>query len=106
MGGPACEAARQRIDEARAILAEYYRHTRESLIQQHQEVEQAQMRVHEQREEFRAERQVLVEWVSRQEEELSRREEELRAARESLDVREHDWRAAAERSTAEKLEAE
>jgi hypothetical protein len=100
------EITKRRIDEARAILAEYYRHTRESLIQQRQELEQAQLRVHQQREEFRAERQLLTEWVNRQGEQITAREQELRHERESIDARETAWRAASERWTGEKLEAE
>jgi hypothetical protein len=100
------DVTKRRIDEARAILAEYYRHTRESLIQQRQELEQAQMRVHTQRDEFRAERQMLVEWVAAQEEQLAGREQNLRREGEAIDEREAGWRAAAERWTNEKLEAE
>ncbi|MGE5195596.1 MAG: hypothetical protein ACM3U2_24145 [Deltaproteobacteria bacterium] len=100
------EVTKRRIDEARAILAEYYRHTRESLIQQRQELEQAQLRVHQQREEFRAERQSLVEWVGQQETQLAAREKESIRQRDAMDQRESAWRAAAERWTNEKLEAE
>ncbi len=100
------EVTKRRIDEARAILAEYYRHTRESLMQQRQELEQAQIRVHQQRDEFRAERQLLVEWVHRQEELLAGRESALRGEREAIDGREAVWRAASERWTNEKLAAE
>jgi hypothetical protein len=100
------EISKRRIDEARAILAEYYRHTRESLIQQRQELEQAQLRVHQQREEFRAERQLLTEWVSRQSDEIAAREDELRRQHDAIDAREATWRAASERWTSEKLEAE
>jgi hypothetical protein len=100
------EVTKRRIDEARAILAEYYRHTRESLIQQRQELEQAQTRVHQQRDEFRAERQLLVDWVNQQETQLAGRELALRGEREAIDGREAAWRAASERWTNEKLEAE
>ena len=100
------EATRQRIDEARAILAEYYRHTRESLMQQRQEVEQAQLRLHQQREEFKAERQLLVQWISAQEEQLAGRERNLHSERDVLEAREAARQKAAERWTTEKLEAE
>jgi hypothetical protein len=100
------DVARRRVDEARAILAEYYRHTRESLIAQRQELEQSQLRIHEQRDEFRAERQALVEWVNQQEVQLAAREKELSRQRETMDAREAAWRSAAEQWTSEKLEAE
>lgn len=100
------EATKRRLDEARDILAEYYRHTREALVQQRQELEQAQIRVHQQRDEFRAERQLLVEWVATQEEQLASGERELRRERETIAQREATWRATAERWTNEKLESE
>ena len=100
------EEAKRRLDEARDILAEYYRHTREALVQQRQELEQTQIRVQEQRDEFRAERQLLVEWVATQEELLAGRERELHREREAVAQREAAWRATTERWTNEKLEAE
>ncbi len=100
------EATKRRIDESRAILAEYYRHTRESLMQQRQELEQSQLRVQQQRDELRAERQLLVEWVAGQEERFAGRADALRHDREAAEQREATWRAAAERWTHEKLEAE
>lgn len=100
------EATRQRIDEAHAVLAEYYRHTRESLIRQHQEIEQSQVRFQEQREEFRSERQVLVAWATQQEEQLAAREQALRVERDAIDQREGERQAHVARTTAEKLQAE
>ena len=100
------ESTRQRIDEAHAVLAEYYRHTRESLIRQHQEIEQAQVRVQEQREEFRSERRELVTWATQQEEQLAIREQAVRAEREALAQREAEQQALVARMTAEKLQAE
>jgi len=100
------ETAKRRLDEARDILAECYRHTRESLIQQRQELEQAQVRLQEQRNEFRAERQLLVEWVATQEEQLAGRERELDDEREAIAEREATWRETSERWTNEKLETE
>jgi chromosome segregation ATPase len=100
------EVTQQRIDEARAVLAEYYRHTRESLIRQHQELEQAQVRIEEQREGFRTERQTLVEWVTQQEAQLAAREQAQRAERAALAQRDAELRTAVELMTAEKLQSE
>jgi hypothetical protein len=103
-GGP--EVAKRRMDEAHAVLGEYYRHTRESLIGQRQELEQAQTKIQQQREEFRNERQLLVDWVSQQEEQLAQREQALAGQREAIQLRDHEWRSATELLTNEKLQAE
>ncbi|MSR58866.1 MAG: hypothetical protein EXS05_14645 [Planctomycetaceae bacterium] len=100
------EATRRRIDEARAVLAEYYRHTRDALIQDRQELEQVQQRLSEQRHEFTDERHTLTEWIGRREERLAHHEAELAQQRTMLEAREQTWRSTAERWTREKLEAE
>ena len=100
------EATRQKIDEAHAVLAEYYRHTRDSIVLQRQEVEQSQLRVQEQRAEFRNERKTLVDWVAQQEEQLNSRELALRAERDAADHRDAERQAALAHMTAEKLKAE
>ena len=100
------EAATRRIDEAHAILGEYYRHTRESLMGQRQELEQAQIRVHQQREEFRSERQMLVDWISQQEAQLAHREQVLTSEQQAIERRDNEWRTRAEGLTNDKLQAE
>lgn len=100
------DVTKQRIEEARSVLAEYYRHTRDSLIQQRQELEQWHLRQQQHQEEFRNERQALVEWVSRQEQQFAEREQALAHELQSLETREQTWRAAADRWTQEKLQAE
>jgi len=100
------EEATRRIEEARSVLAEYYRHTRDSLMQQRQELEQMHGRQSRQRDEFVQERESLVEWVARQEEQLASREQELSREKASLDVREQTWRDASSRWTEERLQAE
>lgn len=100
------DSTKRRVEEARAILAEYYRHTRDSLIQQRQDLEQAQGKLAEQRNEFLHERQVLVDWVGAQEEQLTQRDQELQQTKAELEQREQTWRTAADTWTREKLEAE
>lgn len=100
------EATRRRIDEARAVLAEYYRHTRDALIQDRQELELVQVRLSEQRREFVEERKTLTEWIARREEQLAHHEAELAQQRSILDAREQTWRTTADRWTQEKLQAE
>jgi hypothetical protein len=100
------EVAQRRIDEAHAVLGEYYRHTRESLMGQRQELEQSLLKMQQQREEFRNERQLLVEWISQQEEQLAQREHALAVEREGTAGRENEWRNHAERLTNDKLQAE
>lgn len=100
------EQTKKRVEEARTILAEYYRHTRDALLQQRQELEQAQSNTIRQRDEFLKERQVLVDWVAGQEEQLARREQEVLQTKSTLDARETTWRRAADGWTGEKLQAE
>jgi hypothetical protein len=100
------EATRARVDEARAILVEYYRHTRDSLTGQRHELETHYQKLLQQRAEFRKERQVLVDWVAGQEEELCRRERALHQMQEALEEREARNRGLEERWTRERLEAE
>lgn len=100
------EEATRRIEEARAVLAEYYRHTRDSLMQQRQELEQMHARQARQREEFLQEREALVEWVAQQEGQLAARELELGRQKQALDANEQSWRDASSRWTDERLQAE
>jgi hypothetical protein len=100
------EVTKQRLEEARRVLAEYYRHTRDSLIGQRQEIEQWQLRQLQHRQEFHDERQALADWVGRQEQQLAQREQALAHERASLEAREQSWRTAADRWTQEKLQAE
>jgi hypothetical protein len=100
------DTARKRVDEARNLLVEFYRHTRDAWLQQRQELEQVYSRVQQQRDDFRDERRHLAEWVAEQEERLRTRERELLEQRGSLDIREESLRTASRRFTDERLEAE
>jgi hypothetical protein len=100
------EVAQRRIDEAHAILGEYYRHTRESLMAQRQELEQGLVKMQQQREEFRSERQLLVEWISQQEEQLAQREQILALEQQAIESRDSEWRVHAQGLTNDKLHAE
>lgn len=100
------EATRIRIDEARDLLVEQYQHTRESLHAQRQDLEQALLNAQEQRHELIAERQMLTDWVSQQEELLLQRGAELEELRQTLSTREDRWRESRDRWANEKLEAE
>jgi hypothetical protein len=75
-------------------------------MQQRQELEQMHARQARQRDEFLQEREALVEWVSRQEEQLSAREQELRRQKDALDASEQASRDAATQWTRERLQAE
>ncbi len=100
------EVTRARVEEARQILIEYYRHTREALFAQRQELEQLQAKLRQQRQEFLDERKELAEWVAQQEEQFAAREQAVVSERAAVEAREQAWRDAAERWNREKLEAE
>lgn len=100
------EETRFRVDEARSVLAEYYRGTRDSLTRQRQEIDQMQERLLQQRAELQAERDALAAWGLSREQKGLEREAALGAAREELDSREREARALRERWLAERQEAE
>ncbi|RPI88902.1 MAG: hypothetical protein EHM42_03945 [Planctomycetaceae bacterium] len=100
------EATRASVDQAREILIEQYRHSREALFMQRQELEQLQARLHQQRQDILDERKLLVEWVEQQEQQFAARAEGSRREKESLDAREQSWRESAEKWAREKLQAE
>lgn len=100
------EETRLRVDEARAVMAEYYRGTRDSLVRQRQEIEQMQERLRQQRQELQAERESLAAWGLAREQKGIEREAALGAAREELDAREREARGLRERWLAERQEAE
>jgi hypothetical protein len=100
------EETRMRVDEARAVMAEYYRGTRDSLVRQRQEIEQMQERLMQQRQELQAERESLAAWGLAREQKGIEREAALGAAREELDAREREARGLRERWLAERQEAE
>lgn len=100
------EETRLRVDEARSVLSEYYRGTRDSLTRQRQEIDQMQERLLQQRAELQAERDALAAWGLAREQKGLEREAILGAAREELDAREREARALRERWLAERQEAE
>jgi DNA repair exonuclease SbcCD ATPase subunit len=106
VGSSGSEAARQRVDEARGVLAEYYRSTRDALVKQRAEIEQAQSRMNQQYDEFRAERSALVAWIGERDAEMARRETDLVKQREGFQAREEEWQSLAHQWTRDRLEQE
>ena len=100
------QVAKQRVDEAREALSEHYRHLREALSQQRQEIVEAQTLFQRQKDEFRDERQTLTEWVAERDEKLRLREEELGRESVALDSRDVVWRDGRDCWMQEKIEAE
>ncbi len=98
--------ARERVQQLRDALSEHYRSVRESISRQRAEVEEACNRLLQQRDEFRAERQTLTEFVNERENELQTWEAKLHREMETLDTREEAWRAARDRWSQEKIDAE
>lgn len=100
------DAAQRRVDEARRILAEHYRYTRDALTHQRQEIEDLHGKLQEQRHELHNERQSLADWLVNQETELREREHQLANERQSWEASEQTRDAARERWLRERLEAE
>lgn len=100
------ELARERVEEARRILGEHYRYTRDSITQQRHELEQLQARVQQQRLEFQTERQSLAEWVAEREEQMRERERKLAEDRAACEMHQQTRDVAREQWTNERLEAE
>ncbi len=100
------EVARQRIEAAQFALSQHYRHARDTLVRQRQELEQFQRSVMQQRDEFRTEQQTLTEWIAKRDEELQFRAENFQADQAAVVAREQSWQQARERWLQERLEAE
>lgn len=100
------DIAKVRVEEARQVLAEYYRFTRDALIQQRLEIDQAQQRLVQQRQQLDADRNALAEWGAEQQAQVARREQQLDELRGEIDVREQEARAMRERWLGERREAE
>ena len=100
------DVARHRVDEARRILAEHYRYTLDALTQQRQDLEQIQMRVQQQRDELKAERQALATWAAEREDLMRQREQNLSEERAAWSQQQTSRDAAREHWTHERLEAE
>jgi hypothetical protein len=100
------EVAKARVEEARGVLAEYYRHTRDALIQHRLEIDQAQQRLLQQRQELDSDRDGLAAWGVEQERLVARREQLLEQQRTEIEQRELEARALRERWLEERSEAE
>ena len=100
------EVAKARVEEARGVLAEYYRHTRDALIQHRLEIDQAQQRLLQQRQELDSDRDGLAAWGVEQERLVARREQLLEQQRTEIAQRELEARALRERWLEERSEAE
>jgi chromosome segregation ATPase len=96
----------ERVEEARRLLAEHYRNSRDTLAIQRQELEQLQARLAGERSDLLFERQALAEWVTTQEQLLGQREVELEQDRTALQHRERAWREAEDRWHSERQQAE
>ncbi len=95
-----------RIQELQSRLHEQWRHVRESLIEQRNEIETSRQSLHRQRGEFSSEREVLTTWVGQREFQLRAFEEAMTRERSQSQETENRWSAARERWREEKMEAE
>jgi hypothetical protein len=98
--------AEERIEAARSALSDHYSQLRESILAERRETDRAIELFRKEKEEFRAERQTLTEWIGERDERLRMREAELRREAGTIETREAEWRAARDHWMTEKLEAE
>lgn len=100
------EATRERVEQARLLLAEHYRNSRDTLAIHRQELEQLEARLAQERNDLLFERQALAEWIAAQERLLSARATELDHHHAALQERELAWRQAEDRWHSERQQAE
>jgi hypothetical protein len=100
------EATRERVEQARLLLAEHYRNSRDTLAIHRQELEQLQARLAKERNDLLYERQALAEWVAAQEQLLAGRAAALDRDHAALQSRELAWRQAEDRWHSERQQAE
>ena len=98
--------AKERIDQARRGISEFYQKSQESLLGQRREIEQLRAGLQHQREEFLKERELMTDWVKERDDLLKLREVSLRRGEEDLTMRETAWQKLREFWQTEKLQAE
>jgi len=98
--------AKERIDQARRGISEFYQKSQESLLGQRREIEQLRAGLQHQREEFLKERELMTDWVKERDDLLKLREVSLRRGEEDLTTRETAWQKLREFWQTEKLQAE
>jgi len=98
--------ARERIDQSRRSISEFYHKSQESLLGQRREIEQLRAGLQHQREEFLKERELMTDWVKERDDLLKLREVSLRKGEEDLTSRETAWQKLREFWQSEKLQAE
>ncbi len=103
IGQPETEAL---LHTTREKLSEQWKHVRESLIQQRDEVETARLAIVKLRDEFRSERELVTNWVTQREAHLRTMEESLVSERTTTRDAEGRWTATRDRWRNEKMEAE
>ena len=100
------EEADALIQQVQAQLHEQWKHVRESLVHQRDELEETRQSLLRLRDEFHDEREVLTNWVSQREYQLKAAEEALTRERANSQLAENRWTAARDRWRDEKIEAE
>jgi len=94
------------IQQMQAQLHEQWRHVRESLVEQRDELETSRQTLQRLRDEFRNEREILTTWIGQREFQLRAVEESLTRERSHAQETENHWTAARGRWREEKIEAE
>lgn len=98
--------AEARIQEVQDRLNSQWRHVRESLVQQRDDLETSRRSLQQFRDEFQNEREVLTNWVHQREYQLKAIEEALVRERHHSQEIENRWSDSRDRWREEKIEAE
>ncbi len=100
------EEARLRVEQARQGLSLYYQELHAGLMAQRRDLLDLENRLQQERGEFHAERQTLVQWLSERDEALRVQEGEVNTRLHQAIQEEVAWRDVQNRWLAERLEAE
>lgn len=103
IGQPETEAI---LQATREKLLDQWRHIRESLVQQRDEVELSRQSLNKLRDEFRSEREQVTHWINQREAQLRTMEEALTSERNTAREVEARWTATRDRWRQEKMDAE
>ena len=100
------EQADTQIQEVQARLHQQWKHVRESLVEQRDELDTSRQALQRLRDEFHSERENLTNWVSQREYQLHAVEDALTRERSHAQETENRWSTARERWREEKMAAE
>lgn len=98
------DVLRERLSAARDMIAEHYRHSHDSLLQQRHELEETAQRVQQNLAELQGERQQLTSWLQQQEFALHKKQLELDEQRSIVLEQQQELEQLRNELTAERLQ--